>query len=363
MLTRILLIAFIVVAAFAEDAPETAMEGIIDLKSATFADYVGKDHGLLVEFYAPWCGHCKHLAPEYAKLGAAIKASGTKKIVAAKVNAEAESELASKYGVTGYPTLKYFPANSDKAEDYSGGREAPDLVKFINEKTQAGLFIPHPVSYVTVLDHTNFDNIALDATKNVLVKFYAPWCGHCKHLAPVYEKVAETYQGEKDLVIAEVNADEASNKGLAQKYGVSGFPTLKWFPKANKEGEEYNGGREAEDFIKFFSEKVGSKRVLGGALAEDAGTDAELNTLAAEYVTAVTGERAAVKARMVTRAAAVAESGALYLKVVASIEKKGDEYVTKEAERITKMLDGKLTVAKRDELQIRRNILRKFKKA
>ena len=218
-------------------------------------------------------------------------------------------------------------------------------------------------AHVTVLDHANFDKVALDPTKNVLVKFYAPWCGHCKHLAPVYEKIAEMYEGEKDLVVAEVNADEASNKDLAQKYGVTGFPTLKWFPKANKAGEDYNGGRDEKDFIKFFSEKVGSKRVEGGGLTEDAGTDTELDLLASGFMAANKNARSGMKARMKTRAAAVADTGSVYLKIVDSIEKKGDEYVTTEIDRITKMLNGKLVAAKRDELQIRRNILRKFKKA
>ena len=67
------------------------------------------------------------------------------------------------------------------------------------------------------------------------VEFYAPWCGHCKHLIPVYEKLAAAYQNEKEVVIAKIDADNAAHKELASKYGVSGFPTLKWFPKGSKD--------------------------------------------------------------------------------------------------------------------------------
>lgn len=52
---------------------------------------------------------------------------------------------------------------------------------------------------VTVLTPDNFDKIVMDPTKDVLVEFYAPWCGHCKSLAPIYEKVAATYAGEPNV--------------------------------------------------------------------------------------------------------------------------------------------------------------------
>lgn len=81
-----------------------------------------------------WCGHCKSLAPDWATLGTTFKSSQSS-IVIGKVDADAHRDLGSKFGVSGFPTIKYFPANSQSPEDYSGGRSADDLVEFINGKT------------------------------------------------------------------------------------------------------------------------------------------------------------------------------------------------------------------------------------
>eukprot|EP00981_Chlorochromonas_danica_P011841 scaffold4305_cov170-Ochromonas_danica.AAC.4 len=88
----------------------------------------------LVEFYAPWCGHCKSLAPEYEKLGKIF--AGDSDVLIAKVDATEEGNLASRFDVSGYPTLKFFPANSVEPIPYEGARTAAGMLEFIN--TQAG---------------------------------------------------------------------------------------------------------------------------------------------------------------------------------------------------------------------------------
>jgi len=82
---------------------------------------------------------------------------------------------------------------------------------------------------VKVIVGTTFDAIALDDSKDVLVEFYAPWCGHCKSLAPKYETLGQDFSGDSNIVIAKVDATENDTPAK-----VEGFPTLIFYPAGDK---------------------------------------------------------------------------------------------------------------------------------
>lgn len=107
---------------------------------------------------------------------------------------------------------------------------------------------------VKVLTARDFNRFIIESDLPAMVEFYAPWCGHCKQLSPIYSRVADNLHGI--VVVAAVDCDVESNKQLCGQYGVKGFPTLKIFPaskqkhsktgRVSKTPEDYNGPRSAK---------------------------------------------------------------------------------------------------------------------
>mmetsp|Transcript_17721 Transcript_17721/g.12648 ORF Transcript_17721/g.12648 Transcript_17721/m.12648 type:complete len:123 (+) Transcript_17721:98-466(+) len=102
---------------------------------------------------------------------------------------------------------------------------------------------------VIVLTDDNFEE-ELAKYSSLLVEFYAPWCGHCKKLAPVWEELAESLKDVPNLVIAKFDATANEVDGLE----IRGYPTLKFYPMG-KSGQaiDYDDERDLEGFKKWLS--------------------------------------------------------------------------------------------------------------
>lgn len=106
------------------------------------------------------------------------------------------------------------------------------------------------VGPVKVAVAKNFNDLVVNNDQDTLIEFYAPWCGHCKKLAPIYEELAEKLSNEK---VAIVKMDATVND-VPPEFNVRGFPTLYWLPRNAKNMPiSYNEGRELEDFIKYIA--------------------------------------------------------------------------------------------------------------
>ena len=110
--------------------------------------------------------------------------------------------------------------------------------------------------HVIVLDESNFEQ-AIKEHDYLMVEFYAPWCGHCKKLAPEYSEAARILKlSDKPAYFAKVDATK--NTALKKQHGVTGYPTLKFFIKG-KELEKYKGGRTSSDLVDYVQNQMGSK--------------------------------------------------------------------------------------------------------
>lgn len=97
--------------------PEVDDKDVVVLKESNFSDVVKKNPFVMVEFYAPWCGHCQSLAPEYAAAATELKGEN---VILAKVDATEENELAQEYEIQGFPTVYFFVDGVHKP--YNGQR-------------------------------------------------------------------------------------------------------------------------------------------------------------------------------------------------------------------------------------------------
>ncbi|CAK5027058.1 unnamed protein product [Meloidogyne enterolobii] len=206
----------------------TIENGIYVLTDNNFDSFLEEHPTVLVEFYAPWCGHCKQLAPEYEKAAEELGDS----VPLAKVDATVDKILAERFEINGYPTLKFWQKDHEPI-DYDGDRDAQGIVKWLKEKTDPD-YKPPPEEVIALSEQT-FDDF-LGSNALTLVEFYAPWCGHCKaHGIPL------------------AKVDATIEKKLAELYDVKGFPTLKIFRNARR--FDYDGPREADGIVNYMIEQ------------------------------------------------------------------------------------------------------------
>ncbi|CAK9145423.1 unnamed protein product [Ilex paraguariensis] len=101
---------------------------------------------------------------------------------------------------------------------------------------------------VKVVVADSLQDMVFSSGKNVLLEFYAPWCGHCKKLAPILDEVAVSFENDGDVLIAKIDA--TANDITNEAFDVKGYPTV-YFKSASGNLLQYEGGRTKEDIIDF----------------------------------------------------------------------------------------------------------------
>ncbi|XP_057522786.1 protein disulfide isomerase-like 2-3 [Amaranthus tricolor] len=227
----------------------SASSPVLQLTPSNFKSKVLNSNGIvLVEFYAPWCGHCQALTPIWEKAATVLKGVAT----VAALDADAHKSLAQEYGIKGFPTIKVFVPGKGPV-DYMGARDVKPIAEFalqqvkallkdrLNGKTGGSSDKKSEPSVSVELNSRNFDELVLKSKDLWVVEFFAPWCGHCKKLAPEWKKAANNLKGKVKL--GHVNCDE--EKSLMSRFKVQGFPTILVFGADKESPFPYEGARTA----------------------------------------------------------------------------------------------------------------------
>lgn len=143
---------------------------------------------------------------------------------------------------------KYKPSNDDLSADAI----RTFVQSFLDNKLKQHLLsqeLPEDWDKTSVLTlvSSNFDEVVFNKDNDVLVEFYAPWCGHCKQLAPIFDQLGDKFKDNANIVVAKIDA--TANELEHTK--ITSFPTLKFYKKGDNSVVDYNGERTLEGFTKF----------------------------------------------------------------------------------------------------------------
>lgn len=235
---------------------------VLQLTPNNFKSKVLNSNGVvLVEFFAPWCGHCKALTPIWEKAATVLKGV----VTVAALDADAHQSLAQEYGIRGFPTIKVF-APGKPPVDYQGARDVKPIAEFalqqvkallkerLNGKATGGSNEKKETtaSSSVELNSSNFDELVIKSKELWIVEFFAPWCGHCKKLAPEWKRASNNLKGKVKLGHVDCDAD----KSLMSRFNVQGFPTILVFGADKDTPIPYEGARTASAIESFALEQL-----------------------------------------------------------------------------------------------------------
>ncbi|EMF13675.1 thioredoxin-domain-containing protein [Sphaerulina musiva SO2202] len=211
---------------------------VIQADGGSFNTLVNKsNYTSIVEFYAPWCGHCQNLKPAYEK--AAKSLSGLAKVVAVNCDEEPNKPLCGRMGVQGFPTLKIVRPGKKPGkpfvEDYRGERTAKAIVDAVIDK------IPSHVKRLKDADYEAW--VAEDAGPKAIL------FTNKGTVSPLLKAIAIDFLG--GLGVAQIRDKE---KGAVEAFGVEKFPTLVLLPGDGKETIPYVGEMKKDSIVKFLSQ-------------------------------------------------------------------------------------------------------------
>jgi len=225
-----------------QQAPKSGPGGgspfIVTINSENWQQVMfGNNQPLIVEFYAPWCGHCKALAPEFAKAASNLKGM----VIFGAVNCDDESNrpLCGQFQVQGYPTIKVFPHGRDRKQkngptDYQGARNAAGLERAATD-TLLRVKIP------TLVNKEDYSEFVVNQSPMAKILLFSS-----KSKAPtLLRALAAAFDTVSFAMITEKQTE------LVEELGVSDFPAILGFVQGSNEGIKYSGEKTFIELTKW----------------------------------------------------------------------------------------------------------------
>uniref|UniRef100_A0A667WUT7 DnaJ homolog subfamily C member 10 n=1 Tax=Myripristis murdjan TaxID=586833 RepID=A0A667WUT7_9TELE len=193
---------------------------VVVLDPDSFRDKVkGRAEGQIwaVDFYAPWCGPCQALMPEWRRMARLISGQ----ILVGSVDCQRFQPFCQSQGVRSYPEIRLYPHNTrqpDRYMSYNGWHRDAQSLK---------LWVLSSLPRVSVdLTPESYRSLVLSGREHWVVDFYAPWCGPCQHFAPEFEVLARMVKGE----VRAGKVDCQAHYQTCQSAGVTAYPTVRFYP-------------------------------------------------------------------------------------------------------------------------------------
>ncbi|XP_077435845.1 dnaJ homolog subfamily C member 10 [Vanacampus margaritifer] len=193
---------------------------VVVLDPSSFADKMtglGEGEIWAIDFYAPWCGPCQAMLPEWRRMARMLSGQ----ILVASVDCQRFKSFCQSQKVHSYPEIRLYSGGSRTAYRHttynSWQRDAHSL------RMWALSALPRASLDLTA---NSFRSLVLEADEPWVLDFYAPWCGPCRHFSPEFEIVARVLKGE----VRAGKVDCEAHHQICQSAGISAYPTVRFYP-------------------------------------------------------------------------------------------------------------------------------------
>ncbi|KAI5798887.1 hypothetical protein EDC01DRAFT_21831 [Geopyxis carbonaria] len=266
-LLRELVLSALLLVGSADAAFYSKKSSVINLDSKNFKkEILQSEHAAVVEFYAPWCGHCQNLKPAFEKVAQSM--SGLAKVAAIDCDDDKNKPICGEYGVKGFPTLKIFSPSGKKGkptvEDYNGERSAKGISNALVER------IPNHVTKVTAGKIDEFFSKKNESAKAILFTN--------KGSTPaLWKSLAIDFLGTISFTTIR-DKEEAAVKA----FGITEFPKVVLLPGGEAEGKVYDGKMDKKALADFFTAIKPIKEEESKAAEESDSTESKATASSAE---------------------------------------------------------------------------------